>query len=663
MVIAQIAAGEDANDHCIGNGKGNSCLVTGNGYGYAAVSPNSGALVMFLGHPYSHKQFDAEDPEGDGIETSNLIRRAAWVNNGVVVTGRPSYVSESQVIGNNSAALNNRFFMPFGLNRNALIATAQVNSSQLQPCLDMKWRGSIDSEESRVVDGTSIRVIKFTENPAPLVAIPLSSDSSSTSSCPYQGSGWAFMKVDNDGDIANAVRDLKKWQNGDSPNSLASREVHEMEQWRKPPVVCFASDDERRIYRQNETILRMAQIREPNTADRSSNGLINASLPTGEFVMPFPRDQAYATAALIETNHREEVKQAITALLNTGPGKMMKADVRGQDYIIPTARYFGDGGENPDLSNGKHRNLELDNWGLSLWSMGKYFEKYQDMDWLKASGRNGQNYRAARDKIVKPLLANTDSYGGGLIVAKDDSSWEQNSEDRRHYAFSTIAAIAGLKSFLPMAKAMGDAATVEMIQKKLALLQKGFNAAYVRGGQLRGSLEHSPKNDMDGALLEAINLGVVTDPKLIKSTMERMSLIKAKSGGYLRVAGGSDHYEQHEFLFINFALARVYLKQGRPDLAEALVSRMNEGATKDNNHIPEMLVSSLDKEFPGPVGSPTGAVPMVGYGAGVFDLYLAERQSTLNAKLAAGGHASSVCPASKAPVQLASPTEHSGTAK
>ena len=58
-----------------------------------------------------------------------------------------------------------------------------------------------------------------------------------------------------------------------------------------------------------------------------------------------------------------------------------------------------------------------------------------------------------------------------------------------------------------------------MLLNKVALLQKGFNAAFIRDGKLRGTLEEGVKNDIDGALLTIINFGVVTDPAIVRDTV------------------------------------------------------------------------------------------------------------------------------------------------
>jgi GH15 family glucan-1,4-alpha-glucosidase len=207
----------------------------------------------------------------------------------------------------------------------------------------------------------------------------------------------------------------------------------------------------------------------------------------------------------------------------------------------------------------------------------------------------------------------------------DSSCWEQNDIPRQHYAFSNITAIGGLKAFLPVAEAMGDLPTVALIQKTTHQMRTGFQTAFVQGDEVRGTMEPCLRNAMDGALLEGINFAVITDPNQIQSTLSRMSQLKMDSGGYRRTLGTSE-YEAHEFLFMNFSLARAHIRLGNPATGDALVERMQHKAAGDNNLIPEMYVSEPEKGYPGPIGAPAGSIPMVGHGAGAYILYLMERR-------------------------------------
>jgi len=171
--------------------------------------------------------------------------------------------------------------------------------------------------------------------------------------------------------------------------------------------------------------------------------------------------------------------------------------------------------------------------------------------------------------------------------------------------------------------------------KHLTLLEKGFNDAFIRDGKLHGTLEEGIKNDIDGALLPIIHFGIAMDPTLVRNTVERMELLKVASGGYRRVQSTyTDHaifeywYERQEFLFVDISQAEVYRGLGRNSEADAIVARIVSKAAADHNIIPEMYVTVPCKLFPGKIGDPTGARPMVGYGAGAFILDLLDRETT-----------------------------------
>ena len=112
-----------------------------------------------------------------------------------------------------------------------------------------------------------------------------------------------------------------------------------------------------------------------------------------------------------------------------------------------------------------------------------------------------------------------------------------------------------------------------------------------------------------------------------------MELLKVASGGYRRVRSTYTDpaifeywYERQEFLFVDLALAELDRRLGRTAQADAMLARIVAKAAADHNIIPEMYVAVPCKLFPGKIGDPTGALPMVGYGAGAYVLHLLERE-------------------------------------
>lgn len=611
-----------------------SHLVTGNGFGFAVVAPESGVATKFYPHPYSFVRTDPANPLSEGIEATNFIKMLGWGGAGQKSTAQ--YVADSHVIRMHSARSAGYFFMPFGFEHPALIISLEA-AQKSGAAWKVEWNAPLNSQKMVSVAGAQGRLLRFEGIDEPLLLIPLGA--------PLKGKGpdqllaassaWALISLENDSEAVPVIRKFISWRAGLVPSDLVKREIAEVERWRTKPDVHFRSDKERHLWRQSEVMLRIAQSREPNLPNRHGNGLIVASLPDGVWFTPWVRDMAWATVALARMGHRAEARAALLAYFNAQPTGKMRAEVDGADYQISVVRYFGNGEEEPFFTMEGSTNIEFDDWGEAIWALGEYLRLYNDHSILKAVTYRGPLYEAARNFIVKPLMANTQKYGDGLIVSADTSIWEEHQKDKKHFAFSTAMAIVAMREFAQIAQLEGDDAARKDALNNLELLQKGFAAAFIRKGELHGTLEEGIKNDIDGALIPIINFGVVRDPEVIRNTVERMSLLKVASGGYRRVRSNYTDpaifeywYERQEFLFVDLALAELYRTLGRKSDAETMLTRIVDKSAADHNIIPEMYVALPCKLFPGKIGDPTGALPMVGYGAGAYVLHLLERERT-----------------------------------
>jgi hypothetical protein len=608
-----------------------SNLVTGNGFGFAVVAPESGAATKFYPHPYS---FIAPDPRNllsEGIETPNFVKALGW---GPPGPASVEYVADSHVIRMRHSAATGTFFMPFNFEHPALII-ALAAAERKSAAWRVQWNRPLQSETLVSAAGATARLLRFDGIDAPLLLIPLTA--ARIGSPPHQPLGaspaWALVGLGNGREAAPALRQFVRWRAGLSPGQLTKREIAQFEQWRAKPAVHFRNDKERHLWRQSETMLRIAQTREPNRADRHGDGLIVASLPDGVWFTPWVRDMAWATVALARMGHRAEARAALLAYFNAQPTGKMRADVNGADYQISVVRYYGDGAEEPFFTQEGSTNIEYDNWGEVLWALGEYLRKFDDPALLRAATYRGTLYESARDFIVKPLIANMEKYGDGLIVAPDTSIWEERQRDKKHFAFSTAMAIVGLREFATAARRAGDEAASRQALDTQHMLQQGFDAAFIRDGKLHGTLEEGVKNDIDGALLPIINFGVVRDPDVIRDTVDRMHLLKVASGGYRRVRSTYTDpnifeywYERQEFLFVDLSFAEVQRSLGTTREADAMLDRIVGKAAADHDIIPEMYVALPCQLFPGRIGDPTGALPMAGYGAGAYVLHLLERE-------------------------------------
>jgi hypothetical protein len=598
-----------------------SHLVTGNGFGTAVIAPESGVATKFYPHPYSYVRPDPANPLSEGIETANFVKTLGWGASGKA--GLADYVDDSHVVRMRRADGTGTFFMPFGINRPALIISTNAGSWRVE------WNRPVRSV--KVVGGA--RLLRFEGIDEPLLLLPLGAVRNAPAGQPLAASpAWALIALEKESDAEPAIREFSAWRAGLRPEALVRREIAEFELWRVKPAVHFRNQNERHLWRQSETMLRIAQSREPNRGDRHGNGLIVAALPD-VYSTPWVRDMAWATVALIRMGHQAEARAALLAYFNAQPTSKMRSEVNGADYQISLVRYWGDGAEEPFFTMEGAINIEFDNWGEVLWALGEYLGKYDDPALLKAATFRGPLYEAARDFIVKPLLANTEKYRAGRIVVADTSIWEEHQPDKKHFAFSTAMAIVGLHEFAGVARSAGDDAAHRQALDNAALLQKGFDTAFIRSGKLRGTLEEGEKNEIDGALIPIINFGVVRDPKVVDDTIDRMELLKVASGGYRRVRSNYTDpkifeywYERQEFLFVDFTLAELERRLGRKAESDAMLQRIVDKAAADHNIIPEMYVALPCQLFPGKIGDPTGALPMVGYGAGAYVLHLLERE-------------------------------------
>lgn len=679
---------------------GNRGITTGNGFGYAVIATNEAAISKLFAHPY---RFDR--PNGshndNGHKTTNFVDSIRWkaANDNFETSPKAEYLKESHIIRMTTDHSRQHFFMPFGLNRNALIAIREpsenreseastkvgdsasaapapseksfaltdkhgrhsgdvlASKSGSESCFQPVWQFKVEKEEVRKAAGREVHWIKFAGQKESVVLVPLTHDpkvqanrlvganedkddededkpsAKSASKC-LPGQAWAVLSLESNKkqEMESAVRDLVGWQNKSEPNKLIQRELDRHEAWRKDPIVKFESEDEKKLWRQSETITRMAQIREENRPGRYNNGFINASLPNGEWFIPWVRDMAYAIVSMSEVGHTDEARKGLMAYFQAHPVGLEKSETRGQDYQISVVRYFGNGSEEADKSGEKTPNVELDNWGLALWAASEYYKKTGDVSLLKERTYRGNNvYESMRDYVMTPLEKNLDAFGNGKIVAADSSPWEEHQQNKRHFAYPTIAAIAGLRGFIPMAEAMNDKKSAQKARDLVADLERGFSSAFVRADGIHGSLEANHAHEIDGAVIEAFNMGVSDDPKVIDETLKKMELLREPSGGFRRVRGSTD-YEKQEFLMIDFNMARLYFKQGRIDEGMKLLDSIVQRSLADYGQIPEMFVSRKNNEFPGDIGAPAGAVPMVGYGAAAYMYTLIARERAKQAK-------------------------------
>jgi len=398
--------------------------------------------------------------------------------------------------------------------------------------------------------------------------------------------------------------------------------LEEFENWRGPAPVEL-SEDERKLWRQSEAVLRMGQIREPNQAQRSSDGMLLAALPPGEWHTGWVRDGAYATVALAETGHVAEAAQSILFFLGadaeTG-GFFQGNDFLGTPYRISACRYFGNGMEEGDF-NGAGPNVETDGWGLVLWAARVVAEAGCDVEWLETPTLRGDTVFEGLHAIAQEIEGRIDPVTG--LPGADASIWEVHWDLREVFAYTTATQIRGLLDFAALADWKGEAAMGDHF--------RALGESMLQGA--RDHLVHVPDQSIashlgvagspvhvDGSTVEFFRLGLldVGAPELA-GTMARYDLsLATPGGGYRRLekelslTGESlaNAYDLSEWVFLDLRIGEVWRMLGDSTRADGLLDRVTETALANDGLISELFEND-GETF-------AGEVPMVGYGAGLW---------------------------------------------
>ncbi|NUN13960.1 MAG: hypothetical protein HUU55_10045 [Myxococcales bacterium] len=407
------------------------------------------------------------------------------------------------------------------------------------------------------------------------------------------------------------IDQINTWIAGRTAEQLVTDEESEWTTWQNKAAVPQSGNE--LLYRQSLATLRMAQVREPNTESIRPFGQILASLPPGQWAISWPRDAAYAISALAASGYHEEARAALEFMFTAQSGGYTSY-LNGVPYLISVCRYYGYGIEESDGDPNKEGpNIELDDFGLFLWALGQYLKYSGDIGYF------AEHFPAVRDLVAGALVKLIDADLN--IVVKDSSIWERHwNGNEQHFTYSTLTAIRGLCDAAHWSDEIGETTAATGFRDAARTLRMGMLTQLVdQNGALVGNLEETASGlYADAAVVEAINLGVLvgewsTAQQTIQLIDKRLQL---PSGGYKRNDDG-DWYDEQEWIYIDLRVKKARVKLGLPPAiaADTVLSKtvVNHG-----------LFAELYTE----TGAYAGAVPMVGYGAGVYVLDLLENEPT-----------------------------------
>ena len=168
-----------------------SHLVTGNGFGFAVVAPDRGSATRFYPHPHCLR------PSADPAHPLERRDRDPQLHQGARLgrAGRrrtADYVADSHVIRLRARRRPRTFFMPFGLERPALIVSATgLLARRMEPPAPLANRIG------------AARLLRFDGIDEPLLLIPLAAVGKAPADQPLAASSaWALVALDRASDAA-----------------------------------------------------------------------------------------------------------------------------------------------------------------------------------------------------------------------------------------------------------------------------------------------------------------------------------------------------------------------------------------------------------------------------------------------------------------------------
>lgn len=419
--------------------------------------------------------------------------------------------------------------------------------------------------------------------------------------------------------------------------------------------------DEETLLRQSAVMLAMAQVQESSTylrewltmdgeprysapgqpklpanVSHKGKGAVIASLPPGEWAVAWIRDGSYAAAAMAALGMKTEARDALAYYLGATAGRFQTWDelkpYSMPPYQISLCRYYGFGVEETDF-NEFGPNLEFDGLGLFLWALHHYDELSGDPTLVD------DNWATVSGKVADVLVALVNPSTG--LIRPDSSIWETHWNGRqRTYTYTNITAARGLCDAAAMAERHGDTAAAKKYKDAGLSLAKAIaqHLTNPSGGLVSNAEELATGSGYwDAAVIDGIAMGLF-DPKgtIAAATIAGLDKnLAAKAGaGWSRNDDSKDHaggedkspwgsdYDSAEWVVTDLRGAVAARLMGDSTRADRLLAWVTNQSLANYLAIAETYDELTAKyKF---------NAPMVGFGAGVYALALADRVKPLD---------------------------------
>lgn len=658
-----------------------SRIPSGNGFGTAIYDASRARLVGLREHTFQAVDYNV--PTRDLLYDAYFGVRAgaeqAWLGERPVLSAEreAGVITVRQLFGDLRATTT--YWAPFAIAAPSLVMVLELKNEGIRPVSDVRaftlhnarlgdgdgtqaqradWDANTQSYVQRSLTGGRRMLIRSVtppsrhtvtpENPYPIVqGGGLFTDTDSSGDTNELASGFQYdlgtlapgesvtvavvLAYHNpavaSADVADLMSMTGSYIGAGRPADLVAAERAQWEAWlSRARMPAGLSADELHLYRQQLSVLRMAQSREPNDTATGylPYGQIVASVRPGRWDISWVRDACYSIAALSRAGMFAEARAGLEFMLRATTNEYQR--YVGRPYRLSVVRYFGRGREESDF-NQDGPNVEFDGFGMFLWAASEYLNLGGDPEFLE------RWWPSMADGVADVLvsLVETDT---GLITA-DSSIWEAHWDNgaRQHFTFTTLFAVVGLERAAVWADTRAhtdDRARAERYRQAARTLRSGLLARLVTpDGVLRPSLEQ--RSTVDASVVDAFGLGVV-EPRgatadATFAALRQALFLPTTQRGFKRNQGGGE-YDEREWVIIDLRMAVALWRAGRMTEGDALFGWVRDQALLNHDLVPE--------QYDQGTADYVGEVPMAGFGAGAFILATWEHAAALEGETGAG---------------------------
>ncbi len=249
-----------------------------------------------------------------------------------------------------------------------------------------------------------------------------------------------------------------------------------------------------------------------------------------------------------------------------------------------------------------------------------------DADWLQQETLHGDTVFEALTQVA----ADIDALTSNDLPVAECSIWEVHWGHKKVFTYTAATMIRGLADFAAIADVAGRRDLADYYRERSAALLEASKVFLVNNRTKSfASFRDAASTDVfvDGSTVEMLHWDLVSPgDEVFEGTLQYYERLRTRSGGYRRLEerlslNGEPQagtYDLSEWILLDLRIGEIFRRAGEPARADELLNKVTTAALVNDLLIPELFQPDQYAVY-------TGVVPMVGYGAGAWQMAQLEK--------------------------------------